>query len=102
MEPKVLFKALAVYLLPSLEYCSPVWAQVYKGDIALIERVQRRFTKQLRGLEELSYADRLLLLGKAETLELRRLKIDLIMISKIINGLFALDFDKFFGLNNYN
>jgi len=101
-EPTVLFKAFTVYVLPLLEYCSPVWAPVYKGDIELIERVQRRFTKRLRGLEELSYADRLLLLGEVETLELRRLKIDLIMIYKIINGLIALDFAQFFGLNNYN
>jgi len=27
-------------------YCSPVWAPVYKTDINLIERVKRRFTKR--------------------------------------------------------
>jgi hypothetical protein len=101
-EPSVLFKAFTVYVLPLLEYCSPVCTPVYKGDIDLIERVQRRFTQRLRGLEDLTYADRLLALGQAETLEIRRLKVDLIMIFKIIHNIVALDFAQFFGLNNYN
>jgi hypothetical protein len=49
-EPKLLFKAFTVYVLPLVEYCSPVWAPTYKKDIEIIERVQRRFTKRLRGL----------------------------------------------------
>lgn len=94
-DPNVLFKAFTVYVRPLLEYCSPVWAPVYKGDIDLLERVQRRFTKRLNGLENLPYADRLQLLGNAETLELRRLKYDIIMIYKIVTGSVALDFNDF-------
>jgi len=89
-----------VYIRPLLEYCSPVWAPVYVTDINLIERVQRRFTKRLSGLWDLSYFERLRMLGSIETLELRRLKADLIMIHKIVHKLISLDFDEFFNLSN--
>ena len=59
----LLFKAFTVYVRPLLEYCSPVWAPVYKTDIDIIERVQRRFTKRLFGLSSLSYVERLNVLG---------------------------------------
>ena len=99
-DPTLLFKAFTVYVRPLLEYCSPVWAPVYVTDINLIERVQRRFTKRLSGLWDLSYFERLRVLGSVETLELRRLKADLIMIYKIVHKLISLDFDEFFNLSN--
>lgn len=46
----------------NLEYCSTVWNPYQKGDIEKIERVQRRFTRQLNfrlGLENKSYNERL-------------------------------------------
>jgi len=73
-----------------LEYCSPVWNPVYIGDIKRIEAVQRRFTKKLSGYRHLSHDARLHLLG-AESQELRRLKLDLIMMYKILHGLLAVD-----------
>lgn len=97
----LLFKAFCVYVRPLLEYCSPVWAPVYKTDIDLFERVQRRFTKRLQGLHHLSYHDRLLCLNNAESLELRRLKHDLIMIFKIVHNFVAMDFSDFFALSDY-
>jgi len=57
-----------------------------RHDIELIEKVQRRFTKRLRGLRNLSYCDRLIKLGLC-TLELRRLHLDLLYCSKIVFGL---------------
>ena len=101
-DPTLLFKAFVVYVRPLLEYCSPVWAPVYITDIDIIERVQRRFTKRLNGLWYLTYAERLRMLGNAETLELRRLKYDLTMMFKIIHKLVAIDFDDFFVLNNFS
>jgi len=82
---------------PLLNYCSPVWAPVYKTHINLIERVQRRCTKRLLGLKDISYHDRLVLLDNANTLEIRRLKMDLIMLFKINHNLVALDLRSFFG-----
>ena len=89
-DPLVLFRAFTVYVRPILEYCSPVWNPVYIGDIKRIEAVQRRFTKRLSGYRHISYDTRLRLLG-AESLELRRLKLDLIMMYKILHGLVAVD-----------
>jgi len=41
------------------------------------------------------------ILDNADTLEIRRLKMDLIMLFKITHNLVALDFCNFFGLTNY-
>ena len=98
-DPKLLFKAFTVFVRPLLEYCSPVWAPVFKTDIDIIERVQRRFTKKLFGMRNLTYGDRLNKLN-VDTLELRRLKSDLTMIFKIIHHDIKLDFDYFFGLRS--
>jgi len=72
------------------------WAPVYKTDINLIERVQRRFPKRLLGLK-----DRLVILDNADTLEIKRLKMDLIMLFYITHNLVALDLCSFFGFINY-
>lgn len=59
--------------------------------------MQRRFTKRLRGFRQISYAERLLGLN-AETLELRRLKLDLSMIFCIIRGFVNIDCDSPFSI----
>ena len=73
-----------------MEYCSPVWSPVYKTDIRLLESVQRSFTRKLSGMRLRSYKERLCLLG-VESLELRRLKLDLFTIYKIVHGLMDVD-----------
>ena len=82
----VLFRAFVVYVRPLLEYCAPVWSPSYKSNILQIECVQRRFTKRLHSMWSLSYLDRLTVLN-VDSLQLRRLKSDLIMIYKIVNNL---------------
>src|SRR2546426_460234 len=60
-----------------------------------IEDVQKFYTKRLQGLWNLSYADRLMICG-IQSLELRRLIIDLVLVYKIVFKLVNLDFDRFF------
>ncbi|XP_071160785.1 uncharacterized protein B0403.1-like [Mytilus edulis] len=65
----LLFKSLAG---PHLAYASSVWSPYKKKDIDSVENVQRRVTKMLRNLKDLSYEDRLKHL-KLPTLRYRRL-----------------------------
>jgi len=76
---------------PLLEYCSAVSHPGYLCDMNMIESVQRRFTKRLKGFHSLSYVNRLKVLN-AESLELRRLKTDVVTMYKILfSSSFAVD-----------
>ena len=66
------------------------WSPNYRKDIIKLERVQKRFTRMLPGLDGLSYKERLDGLGPF-SLERRRLRGDLVEAYKIMRGTDQLD-----------
>ena len=49
----------AAWAVVTMEYCIQAWGSQYRKDVELLERVQRRAAKMIRGLEQLSYEERL-------------------------------------------
>ena len=89
-----LYKAI---VRPHLEYCIQAWRPYRKKDIDKLERIQRRATKMIPELRDLSYESRLLQCGLT-TLETRRLRGDQIEVFKIVNGYEDVDRNMFFKL----
>jgi hypothetical protein len=77
-----LYKAI---VRPHLEYANSVWVPRRKKDIITLENVQRRATKLVPGLRNLTYQERLKKLN-IPTLVYRRLRGDMIEMYKMISG----------------
>ena len=83
---------------PHLDYGNSVWYPVKKKNMQAIENVQRRATRIVPELMNLSYEERLQELN-LPTLQYRRRRRDLIQMFKIIHGIDESDSSKFVSFN---
>ena len=77
-----LYKAL---IRPHLEYAQIIWSPQFIRQSKLIENVQRRATKLVPNLKNLTYSERLKKLN-LPTLKYRRIRGDMINVYKILNS----------------
>jgi hypothetical protein len=82
-QQRLMWPAFQAYILPIITYCSPVWNPNLQRDIDLVKRVQRSFTKAIRGFKDKSYSDRLHTLS-ALSLHQRRTLSDMVTVHKIV------------------
>ena len=85
MDKKVFRSLYTALVRPHIEYANQVWSPHLKKHIDMIENVQKRATKQIPGLKDLPYEDRLKELN-LPTLAYRRIRGDLIETYKIASG----------------
>lgn len=82
------FKQLYKSMVRShLDYASSVWHPYKMSQIDKIEKVQRRATKQIPSLKDLTYEERLKKL-RLPTLTYRRIRGDMIETYKILNNIY--------------
>ena len=83
---EVMITLLRQLIIPTVEYCCPVWSPGDSFNINKLEKIQRSFTKHIVGMHEVHYWDRLAQLH-LYSLQRRRERYMINYIWKIIQGL---------------
>ncbi len=78
-------KLHGTFIRPHLEYSFQAWRSCLRKDIKLLEDVQRRSTKLVKGLQDIEYEERAQLLN-LDSLSCRMDKGDMILVYKIPHG----------------
>ena len=90
VDEEMIKKLVTTLIRPRLEYAAAVWSPSTKKHIRKLERIQRAATKIPQSLRELTYEERLRILGLT-SLEPRRERGDLIMVYRVMKGVERLD-----------
>ena len=85
-DSELMLALLKQLIIPTLEYCCPVWSPGDATNINKLEKVQKSFTKKIFGLSKMHYWDRLEKLHLF-SLQRRRERYLILYIWKIIHGL---------------
>jgi len=83
---RIMLNLYKTLVRPHVEYCVSAWSPYYKKDKELLENVQRRFTKMIKGMKGKSYEERLQKLN-LWSLEERRNYSQKYQLCKAVTGL---------------
>ena len=96
-DKKTFVSLYKVYVRPHLEFAVPAWNPWLKKDVEVLEKVQKKFIKNITGLNSVTYEERLKEIGMLD-LSNRRLYLDLVETFKIIHGITRIDRSDIFEL----